>query len=97
MTTPGRYVRGNIEACAHCGQSDAPYAYLQDGQHYCIRCARKMLITAKLRPAGRRTDDLTVDDVLFRDLPYSPDPAVEDAPDSSGSASSPQSPAAGDR
>lgn len=69
MGEPGPFVRGDVEACALCGQGDAPYVYLQDQQHYCIRCARRMLVTEQMRPAGRRADDLTVEDVLFRELP----------------------------
>ena len=74
MDTTDPYVRANIVACADCGQTETSYAYLQDGQHYCVRCARKLLVTAKLRPAGRREDDLSYEDVLFTNLPYSPDP-----------------------
>lgn len=77
MTRPGGYVRKTIEECAHCDRSDAPYVYMNDGQHYCVRCARKMLMVDGLRPAGRRADDLTLDEVLFRELPYSTDSRVE--------------------
>ena len=73
--------RGEIEACADCGQSDAPYAYLEDQHHYCVRCARKLLIVEKLRPVGSREDDLTYEDVLFTDLPYSPTPEDSDTPE----------------
>ena len=81
MTTTDQSARGNIEACADCGQADAPYAFLEDRRHYCLRCARKLLITAKLRPVGTREDDLTYEDVLFTDLPYSPTSEDSPAPD----------------
>lgn len=64
-----QYTRAEVDACADCGAPEAPYAYLQDGRHYCIRCARVKLIRDKIRPAGKREGDLTLDDVLFRELP----------------------------
>jgi len=67
--TESEYPRQDIEACADCGAANAPYAYLQDGRHYCIRCARVKLVRDKIRPAGKRSDDLTLDDVLFTELP----------------------------
>jgi hypothetical protein len=76
-STPTPHPRGPVEACAHCGAGEPPYAYLQDGQHYCVRCARTKLITAKIRPAGNRTTDLTYEDVLFTELPLADD-ATED-------------------
>lgn len=87
MSAPGQHVRNEIDACADCGQSDESYVYLQDGQHYCVPCARKLLITARLRPAGSRADDLTYEDVLFTDLPYSPDPGEPTTPPPSPDAS----------
>lgn len=68
------YPRKEIDACAQCGAPNAPYAYLQDGQHYCVRCARIKLVHDKIRPAGKREGDLTLDDVLFRELP---DPRID--------------------
>ena len=73
--------RGEVDACSDCGQDEAPYAYLEDRNHYCIRCARKLLITQGLRPAGRRDGDLTYEDVLFTDLPYTPTPEDTPTPD----------------
>ena len=74
MSEADSYVRKTIEACARCEQAESPYAYLHNGHHYCIRCARLMLVRDKIRPAGRRTDDLTVEDVLFLELPDPNDP-----------------------
>ena len=69
MSEPQHFERRPVEACADCSAPDAPYAYLQDGRHYCIRCARVKLVRDKLRPAGKRDDDLSLDDVLFTELP----------------------------
>ena len=71
-----QYSRRKIDACAQCGATEAPYAYLQDGRHYCVRCARIKLVRDRIRPAGRRDGDLTLDDVLFRELP---DPRIDPA------------------
>lgn len=65
--------RRPIEACAHCGAAEAPYAYLEDEHHYCLRCARRLLVVEKLEPIGKRADDLTRNDVLFREIPLPPD------------------------
>ena len=79
MDDATRFERQPVESCADCGAPEAPYAYLQDGRHYCIRCARVKLIRDQIRPAGQRHDDLTLDDVLFRELPLGP----VDGPDGS--------------
>jgi recombinational DNA repair protein (RecF pathway) len=71
MTEPEHFERSPVEACADCGAPEAPYAYLQDGRHYCIRCARVKLVRDQIRPAGKRDDDLSLDDVLFTELPDS--------------------------
>jgi recombinational DNA repair protein (RecF pathway) len=87
MNETDTYVRQEIEACARCGETEAPYAYLHDGEHYCVRCARVLLVVEKVRPAGRRADDLTLDDVLFLDLPHASDAAPSDAGTEDGGAS----------
>ena len=71
MSIPDESPRETIESCADCGERDTPYAFLEDRRHYCVRCARKLLVTAGLRPAGSRDGDLSYEDVLFTDLPYS--------------------------
>lgn len=73
MSDDASYVRRPIDQCTDCGAPEAPYAYLQDGRHYCVRCARVKLVRDKIRPAGKREDDLTLDDVLFLELPDSQD------------------------
>jgi recombinational DNA repair protein (RecF pathway) len=77
MSESQPYVRRAVEACADCGAPDAPYAYLQDGRHYCVRCARVKLVRDKIRPAGKREGDLTLDDVLFLELPAAEGPEAE--------------------
>lgn len=84
MDESDRYVRAEVEACALCAQSDAPYAFLEDQRHYCIRCARRKLVTEKVQPAGRRTNDLTLDDVLWHELPLPPDLDLGDENEISG-------------
>jgi len=69
MSETDDYPRREIDACARCTATEAPYAYLHDGRHYCVRCARVMLVQNKIRPIGRRADDLTLEDVLWRELP----------------------------
>jgi recombinational DNA repair protein (RecF pathway) len=69
MPSDIQHSRREVDACARCGEPDAPYAYLHDGEHYCIRCARVKLVVDQVRPAGRRDGDLTLEDVLFTELP----------------------------
>lgn len=73
METSGGATRARVDGCEGCEEGQPPFVYLEDGHHYCIRCARKLLIVDKIHPAGRRDDDLTYEDVLFTDLPYEPD------------------------
>ncbi len=53
--------------CFRCGQMRSPYVYGEDGHDYCLACARKDWALIGLRPAGRRKDDLTLEDVLEAD------------------------------
>ncbi len=74
--------RRPVEACADCGAAEAPYAYLEDENHYCLRCARRLLVVERLEPIGKRADDLTRNDVLFREIPLPPHlELVESPPD----------------
>ena len=69
ISDSSNHPRQDIDGCARCGESEAPYAYLADAQHYCVRCARVLLVVDRVQPAGRRTDDLSYEDVLFMELP----------------------------
>jgi hypothetical protein len=37
---------------------------MQDGRHYGVPCALWLLRVVKMRPLGRREDDVTLDDLL---------------------------------
>lgn len=63
------YDRQPIGHCAQCRRPSAPYAYLQDGRHYCAPCARTAATRGRLRVIGRRSDDLSYDDLVDYQLP----------------------------
>lgn len=56
--------RKPVRGCFGCGQARSPYVYGEDGHDYCLVCARKDWALIGLRPAGRRKDDLTLEDIL---------------------------------
>jgi len=49
--------RQPITECARC-RATGPYAYMQDGRHYCASCARRLRGMIGMRPVGRRDGDL---------------------------------------
>ena len=56
--------RAPIPGCHACSAARSPYAYLDDGNHYCVPCAQRLVLTMRMLPAGKRADDVTLEDVL---------------------------------
>jgi hypothetical protein len=54
-------------ACAGCKQVKPPYVYTENDKDYCLDCARTNLGVLRLYPAGRRTDDIKLEDLLLND------------------------------
>ena len=50
------YDRQPIGHCANCRRPSAPYAYLQDGRHYCAPCARTAVTRGSRRNGGSYTE-----------------------------------------
>ena len=50
--------RTAVRWCAACRIGTGPFVYLENGKHYCRACARRANEVMRLRPAGRRSDDL---------------------------------------
>jgi hypothetical protein len=55
--------REPVRWCASCRTGAGPFIYLENGKHYCRACARRAGDVMRLRPAGRRTDDLKAEDL----------------------------------
>jgi len=61
-------VRHAARECSSCGQERALYVYANDGRDYCVPCARDLWVTAGLRPAGRRHEDVKFEELLQYEL-----------------------------
>ena len=59
-STPEQWVerRTPVRWCAACRRANGPFIYLENGKHYCRPCAVEAYEVMRLRPAGRRADDL---------------------------------------
>ena len=55
--------RRSVRACFACHRQRPPYLYAENGHDYCIPCAADSYALFGLRPAGRRPDDVTLDDL----------------------------------
>jgi hypothetical protein len=67
--------RRPTERCFACNRVVPPLVYIENGHDYCMACARAVLIELHMKPAGRRSTDLTTVDVPFDQLsPRSPRP-----------------------
>lgn len=44
--------------CAACRTQHGPLVYLENGQHYCKRCATKVHGALRIRSAGHRASDV---------------------------------------
>jgi hypothetical protein len=58
MDEEPRFERRPVTHCYRCRVESQRYAYMQDGHHYCARCARRLPGTIGMRPVGRRDEDL---------------------------------------
>jgi hypothetical protein len=47
-----------ITRCSRCRAAAPQFAYMQDGRHYCVACARRIRGIIGMRPVGRREGDL---------------------------------------
>lgn len=54
-------------ACAGCKQVRPPYVYTENDKEYCIDCAKTNLTVLRLFPAGKRADDIKLEDLLADD------------------------------
>jgi len=50
--------RAPIRWCATCRTGAGPFVYLENGKHYCRPCALRAFKVMRLRPGGRRSDDV---------------------------------------
>ena len=51
-------------SCANCRIQGEPLVYLDNGRDYCRPCAIRCWEEMRLRPAGRRPGDLTLEQLL---------------------------------
>ena len=51
--------RDPVRWCITCRTGSGPFVYLENGKHYCRSCADEAGAVMRLRPGGRRTDDVT--------------------------------------
>lgn len=51
--------------CAGCKRINPPYVYAENQKDYCLDCAKLNLEVLRLYPAGKRTDDITLQDLLL--------------------------------
>ena len=56
--------RQPVRTCFACRRARPPYVYLENGHDYCVACASESYALIGLRPAGRRQDDITLDELL---------------------------------
>ncbi len=54
-------------ACAGCKQVKPPYVYTENDKEYCVDCAKTNLTVLRLYPAGKRADDIKLEDLLRDD------------------------------
>ena len=60
--------RAIVRRCFSCQRSAPVYVYAENGNDYCLRCAAASYGVMGLRPAGRRDDDLTLQDLIQHEL-----------------------------
>ena len=58
------FKRAPIFRCPGCSAERPPYVYLENGSDYCIPCAKRIMGSMGLRPAGKRADDITEEQLL---------------------------------
>ena len=56
--------RGQKRGCVACGQVRGIYVYADNGRDYCLACARDLWSVIGLQPAGRRTEDVTLEELI---------------------------------
>ena len=56
--------RSRPQQCTACGEVRGLYVYANNARNYCIACARDLWEVAGLQPAGRRTEDLTLEELI---------------------------------
>ena len=59
-----RISRRRPHACAACAQVRGLYVYADDGRNYCVACARDLWAVNGLQPAGRRSEDVTLEQLI---------------------------------
>ena len=60
--------RAAVRRCFACHRVAPLYVYAENGHDYCLPCAADSYATLGLRPAGRRTEDLTLEDLIQYEL-----------------------------
>ncbi len=56
--------RRPVLRCRGCNSNQPPFVYMENGQDYCLPCARLTYGKMGLRPAGRRPGDVSLADLL---------------------------------
>jgi hypothetical protein len=54
-------------ACAGCRRVYPPYVYAENGKDYCVDCAKESFNLMRIRPAGQREGDITLEQLLEDD------------------------------
>jgi hypothetical protein len=52
--------------CFGCKRSASRYVYMENGHDYCLDCARRLYLDYGIRPAGKREDDITLEEFSTR-------------------------------
>ena len=60
--------RTGVRTCFACDRVVPLYIYAENGNDYCLSCAADSFGKPGLRPAGRRTGDLTLEDLIQYEL-----------------------------
>jgi hypothetical protein len=50
--------RAPVRWCTTCRSQTGPFVYLENGKHYCRDCAEAVGDVMRLRPDGKRADDV---------------------------------------
>jgi hypothetical protein len=60
--------RALVRRCFSCHRTARVYVYAENGNDYCLGCAAASYGALGLRPAGRRNDDLTLQELIDFEL-----------------------------
>ena len=55
--------RRPVANCSACRRALPPYVYFENGGNYCVTCSLTLWETMRFKPAGRREDDITLEEL----------------------------------